>query len=112
MYTVIEQWTPRREFLDATPEEREALFAQVGAAMPELEAAGVTCLGWSRTLPTAHSTGHDWVAVWQMTDTAAVDRFFEAVEAAGWYGWFDQVNTLGQLVPVPEVIGQLMGLSA
>jgi len=112
MYTVIEQWTPRREFLDASPEEREALFAQVGAAMPELEAAGVTCLGWSRTLPTAHSTEHDWVAVWQMTDTAAVDRFFEAVEAAGWYGWFDQVNTVGQLVPVPEVIGQLMGLSA
>jgi hypothetical protein len=110
MYTVIEQWTPRSEFLDASPEEREALFGAVGAELPRLEAAGVTCLGWSATEPVPNGTAHGWVAVWQMTDSAAVTQFFEAVEAAGWYEYFDQDNTLGELVPVPQVLEQLMRL--
>jgi hypothetical protein len=110
MYTVVEQWTPKQLFIEASAQERESLFGKVGAAMPQLEAAGVTCLGWGRAQAAPNSTEHDWIAVWQMTSTAAVAEFFEAVAAAGWYDYFDQVNTLSELVPVPDALGQLMSV--
>lgn len=108
MYTVIEKWTAKQAFVEASTPEREALFARVGASMPQLEAAGVTCLGWGTTLSAPQSTSHEWIAVWQMESKAAVDEFFGAVADAGWYEYFEQVNALTELVPVPEALGRLM----
>jgi hypothetical protein len=110
MHTVVEIWTPKQRFLDASTQERQSLFTKVGAAMPQLEAAGVSCLGWGAVQPAPHSTGHQWIAVWQMTSEAAVERFLAAVEEAGWYDHFDQVNALSELVPVPEALEQLMAV--
>jgi hypothetical protein len=45
-----------------------------------------------------------------MSSEAAVEGFFAAVEEAGWYDHFDQVNARSELVPVPEALGQLMAL--
>lgn len=110
MYTVIEQWTPKQAFLDASIEERGALFTTVGATLTELEEIGVRCVGASGTRAAPSTTAHNWFAVWEMSDEASVSAFFDVVDASGWYDYFDQVNTVGECVPIADVLAQHMVL--
>jgi hypothetical protein len=112
MHTVIEQWTPKQAFLDATDEERGALFAKVGASLTGLEEIGARCIGASSAQAAPRASDHTWFAVWEMPDAAAVDSFFEVVEASGWFDYFDQANTVGELTPIADVLGQHMALRA
>jgi hypothetical protein len=51
VHVVVEVWTPRREFLEATPEVRDEVFEGVRKGMAQLAAAGIETLGWGTGRP-------------------------------------------------------------
>lgn len=113
MYVVIETWTPRAEFLAATPETRERVFDSVREGMAQFTALGIDTLGWGRIDAGAdRSGGYDWFAVWTMPSAELAAAFLQGVEAAGWYEWFDQTNVTGELASVDSAIAAHLALAA
>lgn len=111
MYVVIESWTPKAAFLDASRQTRTDFFARLTAALDGSAAQGIRPLGWGRTDPAGeHGSRHAWFAVWETTDAAAADAFLGGVAASGWYEYFDQTNVRGELRPVGDVVDEHVAL--
>lgn len=111
MYTLVELWSPKPEYLALSREEREAFFEQLleKAAVDRMKDGGeLVTLGMGRTEPVAHDTGYQWMAVWQGPDKATIDAFLARVEDAGWFEYWEQVHAVSQLTPFEVAIeGQL-----
>ena len=50
------------------------------------------------------------MAVWKIPDESVVPKLEEAVTQAGWYEYFEQVNSWGTLADPDGVIGDMVQL--
>ena len=111
MYILVEQWTPKTKWLQASAEERGAFMQGVGGAMVELSKLGVETLAWSLNDPdTSHRADWNYFAVWKFPSLEASHAFENAVEQSGWYDYFEHKNMRGKWETPEAVIGQHMAL--
>jgi hypothetical protein len=111
MYTLVEQWTPKARWLQAPAEERQAFMAGVGGAMQQLAALGVEVLCWNRNdADTSHRAPSTYFAVWRFPSLEVARSFEAAVQASGWYDYFEHTNLRGADQTPQAVIGEHLTL--
>jgi len=111
MYVVVEAWTPKPAFLAASADEKAAVVDGVKAAIVQLAADGITCLGMGELDAETYASAHQWVAVWTMPTKEHSDAFLDGVTASGWYGYFEQTNLRAELVPAGDALDQHLKLA-
>jgi hypothetical protein len=113
MYTLVELWTPKPSWLAASRAEREAFMNGVGQAMGQLTAMGVEVLSWNTNdADTSHRADASYFAVWRFPSLDVAQGFEAAVQASGWYDYFEHTNVRGLDRTPPDVIGEHIGLPA
>ena len=111
MYTLVEIWSPKASWLNATLAERQAFMSGVGQAMQQLDAMGVETLAWcNNDSDTSHRSDHSFFAVWRFPSLEVAKGFEATVQASGWYAYFEHRNLRG-LTQTPEsVIAEHMSM--
>ncbi|WP_337867755.1 DUF6616 family protein [Meiothermus sp.] len=111
MYILVEQWTPKAKWLQASSEERSSFMQGVGQAIVELSQQGVKVISWNlNDLDTSHRAEATYFAVWSFPNLEVARNFEDAVEASGWYEYFEQTNLRGLAQSPEEVIDQHIAL--
>ncbi|MFJ4973609.1 DUF6616 family protein [Streptomyces sp. NPDC088755] len=110
MHTFVELFRAKDEWLDLPVAERETFLSDVASRMAVLDELGAEVIGWGSSEPIDRDAGYPFFAVWRMPSTAVAERFAQELEAAGWYAYFQQINTTGELQSPPEVLARLAQL--
>lgn len=106
MHFVIEQWKYKNTWLTLTKAQREAFIAAVGGAVEQLAKQGITTLGFGQNQSDADQRSNcDFWAVWQCPDDKGARMFQDAVNASGWYGYFEHTNIVGEVQSPPDILG-------
>jgi hypothetical protein len=109
MRVFVELWNARPEWLELSREERAAYMQKVREGLAAMREGGIEVLGWGSVDPeTGHKAGYGFYAVYRVQDRDQVKAFEEAVEGAGWYGYFEQINASGELEDPHAVIDRLI----
>ena len=107
MYTLVELWSPKPRWIDASRQEREAFMAGVGRAMQQLSAMGVQVVTWCRNdADTSQRSEFTYFAVWQFPSLDVARGFEAAVQTSGWYDYFEHHNLRGASRTPQDVIGE------
>lgn len=105
----IELWNARPEWLELSREERAAYMKEVREGLADMREGGIEVLGWGSVDPRAgHESGYGFYALYRMRNREQVNAFEEAVEKAGWYRYFEQINISGELEDAHVVIDRLI----
>ena len=111
MKCFIELWNVRDAWKQLSKEERQNYLGQVGANMQGLMEQGVEVICWGENeKETTHRAGFDYFAVWKFPNSEIAKELEAAIEAAGWYNYFEQVNLSGESTTAEEIIGDLIGM--
>ncbi len=109
MHTFIELWNTTDRWLELSTEQRKDFMEQVGTGVQQLTEAGVETLGWGLARPDVDAPApYRFFAIWQAPDAGALDVLQRAVADSGWYEYFEQINTAGQLQTPDDVVGMLI----
>ena len=91
----IEIWSAKPAWLELSVEQRGAYMNNVGAAMEQMTKDGIKMLTWSYNDPaTDERAKYDYFAIWTFPNQEIANGFFATVKGAGWYKYFDQINTM------------------
>ena len=111
MIYFVEFWNTTDAWHALSTEERGAYMNQVASATQSLIEQGVEVLTWSKNDPaTDQRAAYDYFAIWTFPNQEIADVFQQTVAQAGWYTYFEQVNTMGEQNSVGGVIEQLIQL--
>jgi haloalkane dehalogenase len=111
MYILVEQWNPTAKWLAADAAQRQAFLAGVGGAIAQLTALGAEILSFSANdTDTSHRADFAWLAVWRFPNLQISREFESAVQASGWYDYFEQSNMRGAVDSPQTVMGKLLVL--
>ena len=109
MHVFIELWNAKPKWLELSSGERAAYMQNVREALAAMQEGGIEILGWGSVDPEiSHRAGYDFYAVYRLQNKEQVRAFEEAVEGAGWYDFFEQINTSGELEDAHTVIERLI----
>jgi len=98
MHLVIQLWTPAMAFFEASPLKRAEALGEIHRAIEALP--GVESLGWGAIDASApNSTGRTWMAAWRVDGEQPGDALLAALQAAGWFHWFDATSVRTELAP-------------
>lgn len=111
MYLYVELWNVTQKWMDLSKEERGEFFNRAGESIKKLINSGVEVTGWAMNDEhTPYRSDYRYMAVWKLPSEASVKELESAVADAGWHEYFSQVNARGQMIPMEEVIGNLINL--
>lgn len=109
MNVYVELWNTKPEWKQLSREEREEYMQNVREGLAAMREGGIEVLGWgSVNSETDHRADYDFYALYRMKNEDQVRGFEEAIEQAGWYGYFEQVNVSGALEDPHAVITRLI----
>lgn len=107
MYYVIEQWTPKRAWIDLSSEGRQAFMQSIMPIIEEHAELGIRTLAMgSVDEDTDAKTMHRYWSVIEAPDRAMARKFEADVRACGWYDYFEQFNARGEVRSAEAVIGE------
>lgn len=111
MYLFIELWKPKQAWLDLPQDKRAEYMQQLGPAIQQLTEAGMEIVSWSlNETDTPQGTDHTYIAAYKFPSKEIALQMEAAVEGAGWYNYFEQINAKGELNSPDAVIGHMIGL--
>lgn len=111
MIYFVELWNATPAWKALSAEERANYMGQIGPHIQGLLDQGVQILTWSKNNEaTSKRAGYEYFAVWSFPNQETADGFQQLVENAGWYNYFEQVNTMGKADSVDSIIGTLIQL--
>lgn len=107
----IEQWNVRDAWKQLSFDERVAYMNALGPAIQDMISRGVEVITWGENDTTTHfRSPYAFFALWKFPDAESVKSFEKLVEDAGWYQYFEQVNSCGQADTPENIIGRLIGI--
>lgn len=99
MYLYVEMWNVTKKWLKLSTEERRGVFNKMDARIGELKALGVENLGWARNDEhTPYRSDYRYLCVWQMPSVKEAEILEDNLKKAGWYTYFSQVNSRGEVI--------------
>lgn len=111
MITYIELWNAKQSWKDLSVEERGNYLNALGPAIQQLLDSGVQIISWGKNDDSTHSkVDYDYFAVWSFPSLESAQNFEAMVVGAGWYNYFDQVNSKGTATSPQEVMADMMKL--
>ena len=111
MYMFVEQWKARPEWLALSQQGRKEYVSKVGQAIEELLKTGIAIVGFAlNDSDTPHRADYRYFSVWTLPNKELVQQFEQAIEQSGWYQYFEQTNTRGELIPPDATLGDMINL--
>ena len=105
---LIELYDPTPEWLALSSQDRQAMFAEIGAGMGGLLALGIKPLAFGEVdAAAAHSAPQRFFAVWRAPDRESLDALMAGIAASGWHSYFATVNAAGAISDLAVHLGQL-----
>jgi hypothetical protein len=105
---LIELYDPTPVWLALSSQDRQALFAEIGAGMGDLLALGIEPLAFGEVdTAAAHSAPQRFFAVWRAPDRESLDALMAGIAASGWHSYFATVNAAGAISDLAAHLGQL-----
>jgi Family of unknown function (DUF6616) len=104
-YIFIELYNFKPAWVEQGEEGRIAFAKGVTGAVDNLTSMGVEVLGYGMNdTETAHRSPYEFFCVYRVPNKEFQREFEAQVEAAGWYEFFEQINTSGEIVDHAEAL--------
>jgi hypothetical protein len=111
MYLYIEMWNVTPKWLKLPVEERRQIFTNMEGRIQEMKDRGVENMGWARNDEhTPYRSDYRYITVWKMPSSAEVKVLEDNLDKEGWYKYFSQVNSRGEVISRDEAIDFLVNL--
>lgn len=111
MYLYIEMWNVTRKWLKLTVEERRKVFTNMEERIKEMKSRGVENMGWARNDEhTPYRSDYRYITVWKMPSKEEVKMLEENLDRVGWYKYFSQANSRGEIIARDEAIDFLINI--
>jgi hypothetical protein len=112
MYLFVELWKARPQWLALSEKERSDYLATIGSEMERLLGLGSELVGIALNDPdTPYRSDYTYVSVWKIPSKELAQEFEQSVERVGFYDYFEQINTRGELISADTVMNDLIHLS-
>ncbi|WP_300433619.1 DUF6616 family protein [Christiangramia sp.] len=111
MYLYIEMWNVTTKWMKLDHEKRRKLMDDMHGRIKNMKASGVENLGWSRNDEhTPYRSDYRYMTVWKMPSKAEVEVLESNLEKVGWYEYFSQANSRGEIISQKEAIDFLVDI--
>ncbi|MCH4822546.1 hypothetical protein ML462_05115 [Gramella lutea] len=111
MYLYIEMWNVTTKWMKLSKEERKSLMKNMHQRINNMKASGVENLGWARNDEfTPYRSDYRYMTVWKMPSIEEVKVLESNLENVGWYRYFSQANSRGQLITQEDAIEFLIDI--
>lgn len=111
MYLFVEMWNVTKKWRDLSREERRNVTDQMEKRISEMKNHGVENLGWARNDEhTPYRSDYRYFTVWKMPSLEEVETLETNLKEAGWYNYFSQVNSRGEVLSREESMEFLINL--
>lgn len=109
MKCFIELWNATQAWKNLSVEQRSEYLGQIGTGLQGLMEQGVEIVCWGvNDESTSNRAKYDYFAVWKIPNNEIIQELEAAIEAAGWYNYFEQVNLSGEASTAEEIIGRMI----
>jgi len=111
MYLYIEMWNVTRQWLKLSVEERRKVFTNMEDRIKEMKSRGVENLGWALNDElTPYRSDYRYITVWKMPSKDEVKMLEENLDRVGWYKYFSQANSRGEMIDRDKAIDFLVNI--
>ena len=111
MYLYIEMWNVTTKWMKLGHEERRKLMDEMHGRIETMKSNGVENLGWARNDEhTPYRSDYRYMTVWKMPSKEAVEMLETNLEKVGWYDYFSQANSRGELITEKNAIDFLVDI--
>ena len=109
MIYFIELWNAKSSWKSLSEEQRSDYMQGVVVKIQTLldNGAGVTTCSFN-DISTSNRAKYEYMAIWNFPNQDAANNFQRVVQDADWYQYFDQINAMGKLDSVENIIGALI----
>lgn len=113
MYLYIEMWNVTNKWMNLSHEERRKLMNNMQHRISEMKSRDIENLGWARNDEhTPYRSDYRYMCVWKMPSIAEVKFLEENLKKVGWYDYFSQANSRGELLSQTEAIDFMIDIKA
>lgn len=111
MYLYIEMWNVTTKWMELGHEERRKLMDNMHGRIKNMKASGVVNLGWARNDEhTPYRSDYRYMTVWKMPSVEEVKVLESNLEKVGWYEYFSQANSRGEILSQTDAIDFLVDI--
>lgn len=111
MYLYIEMWNVTTKWMKLGHEERRKLMDDMHSRIKNLKTSGVENIGWARNDEhTPYRSDYRYMTVWKMPSVEEAKVLESNLEKVGWYEYFSQANSRGQLIEQKDAIDFLVDI--
>jgi hypothetical protein len=104
-------WNVTPKWMKLPKEERRKVFDAMEARITEMKSRGVENLGWARNDElTPYRSDYRYFTIWKMPSIEDVKTLEENLKQAGWYKYFSQANSRGEMINRDRAIDFLVNL--
>ena len=90
---LVELYTPNAAWQALPAAQRLSFLAAIGQGLGQLSSQGIELLSLAETdTAIAQASQHQFLGIWRFPNPQARDALLAAIEASGWYQYFDHVN--------------------
>ncbi len=113
MYLYIEMWNVTNKWMNLPREERKSLMEDMQGRVKEMKSSGIENLGWAlNDEHTPYRSDYRYLAVWKMPSIKEVELLESNLKKVGWYEYFSQANSRGEMVDQAKAIEFMIDLKA
>ncbi|GAA4309716.1 hypothetical protein GCM10023115_35330 [Pontixanthobacter gangjinensis] len=111
MYLYIEMWNVTTKWMKLDREERKTMMEEMHKRIKNMKASGVENLGWARNDEhTPYRSDYRYMTVWKMPSIEEVKVLESNLKTVGWYKYFSQANSRGELITQDDAINFLIDI--
>jgi len=111
MYLYIEMWNVTTKWMKLDHDERRKLMDNMHGRIKNMKASGVENLGWARNDEhTPYRSDYRYMTVWKMPSVEEVKVLESNLEKVGWYDYFSQANSRGEIISQDNAIDFLVNI--
>lgn len=104
-------WNVTTKWMKLGHEERRKLMDDMHHRIKNMNASGVENLGWARNDEhTPYRSDYRYMTVWKMPSIEEVKVLESNLDRVGWYNYFSQANSRGQMITQDEAIDFLVDI--
>ncbi|MCB7481839.1 DUF6616 family protein [Christiangramia sediminis] len=111
MYLYIEMWNVTTKWMKLDHDDRRKLMDNMHGRIKNMKASGVENLGWARNDEhTPYRSDYRYMTVWKMPSVEEVKVLESNLEKVGWYEYFSQANSRGEIISQDNAIDFLVNI--
>lgn len=111
MYLHIEMWNVTHKWMKLSKEERRSILDKLEEKLTELNNRGAENFGWARNDElTPYRSDYRYMTAWRLPSEDEVMKLEKILTEVGWYKYFNQANSRGEISKRSDAIDFLVNL--